>query len=78
MMECNCCGGKMVKAKYLHLDELEDFLKVEYTPPRTQNYAEWLKTLNENDLVITRLFQRNYCKVKIMQEKYFYEVLTYE
>ncbi len=56
-MECNCCGRKMVKAKYLHLDELEDFLKVEYTLPRIQNYAEWLNTLNENDLVIT-LFQR--------------------
>ena len=63
MMDCKCCGGKMVKAKYLHFEELEGYLEEEYTFRHIEDYGEWLKSLNENDLVLT-LFKRQEYRVE--------------
>ena len=68
MMDCKCCGGKMVKAKYLHSEELEGYLEEEYTFRHIEDYGEWLKSLNENDLVLTLFKRQEYSGVK---QKYY-------
>ena len=56
-MECNCCGEKMEKLKYLKLDELSDYLVKPFVENTIGDYSEWLRSLNENDVVLT-LFDR--------------------
>lgn len=56
-MDCNCCGGKMVKLKYLKLDELSDYLVKPFVENTIEDYSEWLRSLDENDVVLT-LFER--------------------
>jgi hypothetical protein len=65
-MDCSRCGGKMVKLKYMHLEELSDYLKNEFilNLNKPDNYNEWLKTLNENDLVLTSFIRKDRHKTK--------------
>ena len=67
-MNCNCCGGKMVKGKYLHYEELEGYLVRKYTRDHIENYRDWLMSLEENDLVVTSFKRQGYNGLK---EKYY-------
>ncbi|MEN8906065.1 MAG: hypothetical protein ABF289_08935 [Clostridiales bacterium] len=67
-MDCNNCGGKMVKLKYLKHSDLKNYLIHEYKPSLIENYNEWLKSLNENDLVVTLFKREQYNGIK---EKYY-------
>ncbi|MDD3138330.1 MAG: hypothetical protein PHX08_05075 [Lachnospiraceae bacterium] len=53
-MNCSCCGGKMTKLKYLHYEEIETYLMSEYVQGDIENYKDWLMSLHENDLILTR------------------------
>lgn len=70
-MRCVCCGSKMEKFKYLHYEELEDYLLREFQERDSQQYEDWLRSLDKDDVVLT-LFQREdgremkkhyYCRV---------------
>ncbi len=67
-MDCNYCGGKMTKLKYLHYEELEGYLMNEYVPSVERDYKEWLMLLNENDLILTCFRREDYTGIK---EKYY-------
>ena len=71
-MDCNNCGGKMVKAKYMDFEELSVCLKKEFKKNEFEDYSEWLKTLNENDLVLTEFVRDEFGKVK---KKYYIRIV---
>ena len=71
-MDCNCCGGKMVKLKYLKLDELSDYLVKPFVENTIEDYSEWLRSLDENDVVLT-LFERIEFQKK--RQKYYVRIV---
>lgn len=72
-MKCSDCGGKMVKWKYLQYEELETYLLSELKRSgNIGNYEEWLRALNENDLVLTSFKRKDYNGIK---EKYYLRVV---
>lgn len=71
-MECRKCGGKMTKLKYLLYEELESYLLSEYKPGNIEQYDAWLRSLNENDVVLTLFLREDYSGVK---EKYYLRVV---
>jgi len=71
-MDCINCGGKMTKLKYLHYEELEDYLLHEHKSGNIEQYEKWLTSLKENDAVLT-LFQReDFFEIK---KKYYLRVV---
>ena len=72
-MKCSNCGGKMVKWKYLHYEELEAYLLSELKwSGNIVNYEEWLRALKQNDLVLTLFRRENFSGIK---EKYCLRVV---
>ena len=72
-MKCSNCGGKMVKWKYLHYEELEAYLLSELKwSGNIGNYEEWLRALKQNDLVLTLFRRENFSGIK---EKYYLRVV---
>lgn len=72
-MKCSKCGGEMVKWKYMEYEELEAYLLGERRALNDgQTYEEWLRTLRENDIVLTLLRREDYKGVK---EKYYVRVV---
>lgn len=72
-LECSNCDGKMVKWKYLHYEELENYLLNENKMSADMRpYEEWLRTLQENDVVLTLFKREDYSGIK---EKYYIRVV---
>lgn len=72
-LKCSNCGGKMVKWKYLHYEELEAYLLSELKwSGNIVNYEEWLRALKQNDLVLTLFRRENFSGIK---EKYCLRVV---
>lgn len=71
-MDCNYCGGKMTKLKYLHRNELEAYLIGEYVPGDIGNYKAWLMSLNENGLILTQFRSEDNNGIK---EKYYLRLI---
>ena len=62
----------MEKLKYLKLDELSDYLIKPFVENTIGDYSEWLRSLNENDIVLT-LFDRIQFKKKM--QKYYLRIV---
>lgn len=71
-MDCKCCGGKMTKLKYLHYEDLETYLMSDYVPGNIEVYREWLMSLHESDLILTR-FQIE--DDRSMKDKYYLRLI---
>ncbi|MGL5435677.1 MAG: hypothetical protein ACRDBO_09820 [Lachnospiraceae bacterium] len=73
IMECSCCGGKMVKWKYFQYEELQAFLLSKNRQSvNIGNYSEWLRTLKADELVLTSFRREDYNGIK---EKYYLRVV---
>jgi hypothetical protein len=64
-MECQECGGKMKKFKYLEISDIEHYLNSDFVPAPKRGYNKWLKSLNDNDLVKTEFIRKEYGKVNV-------------
>lgn len=64
-MECQDCGGKMKKFKYLEISDIEHYITSDFVPVSKHGYKKWLKNLNENDLVKTEFIRKQYGKVNV-------------
>ncbi|MDF2989065.1 MAG: hypothetical protein K0R50_4575 [Eubacterium sp.] len=71
-MNCEDCGGKMSKLKYLHFDELVAYSISEYVPCDIHNYKTWLLSLNEKDLILTYFRREDDSGIK---EKYYLRLI---
>jgi len=71
-VDCDYCGGKMIKLKYLQYNELEAYLMSEYMPSDIENYKAWLMSLNENDLILTSFRREDYSGIKV---KYYLRLI---
>lgn len=71
-MDCDYCGGKMVKFKYLQHNELEAYLTSEYMPTDIESYKEWIMSLNENDLLLTSFRREDDRGIKV---KYYLRLI---
>ena len=71
-MDCNKCGGKMEKFKYMKYSEIEGFLNNEYVSPPKCTYIKWLKLLNEMDLVKTEFIRKSFGKTTT---KYYLRII---
>jgi len=64
-MECQDCGGKMKKFKYLKISDFENYLTADFVPVTKRGYKKWLKNLNDNDLVKTEFIRKQYGEVNV-------------
>ncbi len=62
-MECDSCGGKLEKFKYLEHQDLELFLNSEFVSPPKRGYKKWLNMLDGHDLVKTEFIRKDFGKI---------------
>jgi hypothetical protein len=62
----------MMKLKYLHYEEIEDYLMSEYVPGKIESYRDWLLSVQERDFILTRFRKEDDRGIK---DKYYLRLI---